>query len=47
MSNKSSILMMGSGNWQLRQYTFYISYHHVDVKRQAVKLGVVRIFYFL
>ena len=23
--------MMGTGNWQLRQYTFYISYHDVYV----------------
>jgi len=38
---------MGTGNWQLGKYTFYISDHDVHVKRQAVKLGVVLIFDFL
>jgi hypothetical protein len=36
--------MMGTGNWQLGKYTFFISYHDVNVKRQAVKLDVALIF---
>ncbi|MBS3027919.1 MAG: hypothetical protein HCA25_12770 [Dolichospermum sp. DET50] len=29
MSNKSSILIMGTGNWQLGKHTFMNSYHDV------------------